>query len=215
MGRNEDALTWLQRSITITPASGRPYLLLAVAYQRLGRLNEAKEAIAKAMALRPGSTAANTQLPTLNASQAFFGRGPENHAGHDTSRTAGRLSFAPAWLVAAKPRQPALLRQSADDITAGKPRSAKTVTSRSEPLFASFVAAFAPTPLGDWQYPTPQHNIRLAHSSEAFSLVRPGEPGYLQTRLRDASRGGLGLSNSADHSFLRSPAECNGYESLS
>lgn len=72
MGRSEDALNWLQRSIAITPASGRPYLLLAVACQRLGRLSEAKEAIAKAMALRPSSTAVNVLLPTLNASQAYL-----------------------------------------------------------------------------------------------------------------------------------------------
>src|SRR5262249_30174275 len=37
MGRDEEALPWLQRSIAITPATGRSHLLLAAAYQRLGR----------------------------------------------------------------------------------------------------------------------------------------------------------------------------------
>ena len=34
MGRDEDAVAWLQRSIAITPASGRTHMLLAAAYQR-------------------------------------------------------------------------------------------------------------------------------------------------------------------------------------
>jgi DNA-binding winged helix-turn-helix (wHTH) protein/Flp pilus assembly protein TadD len=70
--RNEDAASWLQRSIAITPASGRTHMLLAVAYQRLGRPNEAKAAMAKGLELRPGTTALNVELPTLNAGQAFL-----------------------------------------------------------------------------------------------------------------------------------------------
>lgn len=72
MDRDEDAIEWLQRSIAITPASGRPYLLLAVAYQRVGRPDEAKSALAKAMTLRPGSTALNVMPPTQNASPVFL-----------------------------------------------------------------------------------------------------------------------------------------------
>ncbi|WP_454917032.1 winged helix-turn-helix domain-containing protein [Xanthobacter sediminis] len=72
MGHDEAAVSWLQRSIAITPASGRSYLMLAVAYQRLGRPDEAKAALAKAMELRPGSTAANVQPPTRNSGQAFL-----------------------------------------------------------------------------------------------------------------------------------------------
>jgi len=72
LDRNEDAVEWLQKSIAITPASGRPYLLLAVAYQRLGRLDEAKAALAKVMALRPGTTALNMRSPTHNASPVFL-----------------------------------------------------------------------------------------------------------------------------------------------
>ncbi|MDR3467764.1 MAG: winged helix-turn-helix domain-containing protein [Xanthobacteraceae bacterium] len=72
IGRNDDAVAWLQRSIAITPASGRSYMLLAVAYHRLGRPEEAKAAMAQGMALRPGSTAANVAPPNLNTSEAYL-----------------------------------------------------------------------------------------------------------------------------------------------
>lgn len=72
MGHDEDALPWLQRSIAITPGTGRTHLLLAAAYQRLGRSDEARAALAKAMELRPGSTSRNVVLPSKNASPAFL-----------------------------------------------------------------------------------------------------------------------------------------------
>lgn len=72
LNRNEEAATFLQRSIAITPGSGRPYLLLATAYQRQGRAREAREALAKAMEMRSGSTARNIALPTRNASLTFL-----------------------------------------------------------------------------------------------------------------------------------------------
>jgi DNA-binding winged helix-turn-helix (wHTH) protein len=72
MRRSEDALPWLQSSIAITPASGRSYMLLAAAYQALGRPDEAKAAMAKALALRPNSNSANVALPTKNASASFL-----------------------------------------------------------------------------------------------------------------------------------------------
>ena len=71
MDRNEDAVKWLQQSIAITKASGRTQMLLAVAYLRLGRLEEARATMAEAMELRPGSTLANVQTPKLNASEAY------------------------------------------------------------------------------------------------------------------------------------------------
>jgi DNA-binding winged helix-turn-helix (wHTH) protein/tetratricopeptide (TPR) repeat protein len=72
MGRDEEALPWLERSIAITPASGRPLFLLAAAYQRLGRSDEAKAAIAQGHALRPGTTASNLGIPTKNVSAAYM-----------------------------------------------------------------------------------------------------------------------------------------------
>jgi DNA-binding winged helix-turn-helix (wHTH) protein/tetratricopeptide (TPR) repeat protein len=72
MDRDEEAVSWLTRSIAITPATGRTHAVLAAAYQRLGRLDEAKAAMAKAMELRPGSTAVNIVLPTENASLVFL-----------------------------------------------------------------------------------------------------------------------------------------------
>ncbi|MEI5677098.1 MULTISPECIES: winged helix-turn-helix domain-containing protein [unclassified Mesorhizobium] len=72
LGHNEEAVRWLERSIAITPASGRPYMLLASAYQRLGRPGEASAAMAKALELRPGSTALNVASPTDNVSPIFL-----------------------------------------------------------------------------------------------------------------------------------------------
>jgi tetratricopeptide (TPR) repeat protein len=72
MDRNQEALPWLLKSIAITPASGRSYMLLAAAYQRLGRPDEAKAAMDKALLMRPGSNASNVKLPPKNASAAFL-----------------------------------------------------------------------------------------------------------------------------------------------
>ena len=36
MGRDDDAVLWLQRSLAVTPATGRTHMLLAAAYQRSG-----------------------------------------------------------------------------------------------------------------------------------------------------------------------------------
>lgn len=71
LNRNEDAVGWLQRSIAITAGTGRAHMLLAVAYQRLGRPDEAMQALARGLQLRPGSTAANIGLPLRNTSPVF------------------------------------------------------------------------------------------------------------------------------------------------
>ena len=71
MDRNEEAIPWLLRSIAITPGTGRTHGLLAAAYQRLGRTDEAKSALAKMLELRPGSNATNVLLPTKNASPVY------------------------------------------------------------------------------------------------------------------------------------------------
>lgn len=72
LGRNEEAIAFLNRSIAITPGSGRSYLLLATAHHRLGQRTEAKAALAKAMELRPGATARNIALPTRNVSDTYL-----------------------------------------------------------------------------------------------------------------------------------------------
>lgn len=72
LGNNEEAVGWLQRSIAITPASGRTHMLLAAAYQQLGRLEDAKAAMEKGLELRPGSTVGNTPSPTKNTSPVFL-----------------------------------------------------------------------------------------------------------------------------------------------
>jgi hypothetical protein len=47
-------------------------MLLAAAYQQLGRTAEARAAMAKAMELRPGSTARNVPPPTKNTSPVYI-----------------------------------------------------------------------------------------------------------------------------------------------
>lgn len=68
MERFEEALPWLQRSIAVTPGTGRSHFLLAAAYQRSGRLEEAKAAIAEGLRLRPGTTRRSVWPPMKNAS---------------------------------------------------------------------------------------------------------------------------------------------------
>lgn len=72
MGRDEEALPWLERSVAITPGSGRTHMLIATAHHRAGRTEEARAAMSRALHLRPGSTARNTALPTRNASPIFL-----------------------------------------------------------------------------------------------------------------------------------------------
>ena len=72
MGRDEDAVPWVQRSLAVTPATGRTHMTLAAAYQRLGRTEEAKAAMKKGLELRPGTTAQNMAPPTKNASPLYL-----------------------------------------------------------------------------------------------------------------------------------------------
>ncbi|MFH1344638.1 MAG: tetratricopeptide repeat protein [Pseudomonadota bacterium] len=72
MGRAEDAVPWLQKSIAITSASGRTHMLLAAAYQQLGKFDEARAAMETGRELRPGSTVLNVPTPTKNASPVYL-----------------------------------------------------------------------------------------------------------------------------------------------
>jgi DNA-binding winged helix-turn-helix (wHTH) protein/tetratricopeptide (TPR) repeat protein len=72
MERGSDALPWVQRSIAITPASGRSQMLLAAIYQKLGRFDEARAMMQAGLKLRPGTTALNIAPPTKNSSPVFL-----------------------------------------------------------------------------------------------------------------------------------------------
>ena len=71
MERNEEAASWLERSIAITAGTGRSHMLLAVAYQRSGRFEEAKAAIQEGLRLRPGTTKLSVWPPTKNLSPVY------------------------------------------------------------------------------------------------------------------------------------------------
>ncbi|MDP2411756.1 MAG: winged helix-turn-helix domain-containing protein [Pseudolabrys sp.] len=75
--RGADAVPWIERSIAITPATGRSHYLLAAAYQLSGRPDEAKAAMAKGNALRPGTNAVNIRTPTKNVSPVALAVGEE------------------------------------------------------------------------------------------------------------------------------------------
>ena len=72
LGRGNDAVPWFQRSIAITTASGRSHMLLAAAYQKAGRLDEAKAAMQEGLRLVPGTTKLNVAPPTKNSSPVFL-----------------------------------------------------------------------------------------------------------------------------------------------
>ncbi len=72
MGRAEDAVPWLLKSIAITSASGRTHMLLAAAYQQLGKTDEARAAMEKGRELRPGSTVQNVPTPKKNSSPVYI-----------------------------------------------------------------------------------------------------------------------------------------------
>ena len=72
MGRAEDAVPWLLKSIAITSASGRTHMLLAAAYQQLGKTDEARAAMEKGRELRPGSTVHNVPTPKKNSSPVYI-----------------------------------------------------------------------------------------------------------------------------------------------
>jgi DNA-binding winged helix-turn-helix (wHTH) protein/tetratricopeptide (TPR) repeat protein len=74
MERYEQALPWLHRSLAITPATGRTHLLIAASLQALGRHDEAREYVAKALRLRPGTTGENVGLPPKNQSPRYLAR---------------------------------------------------------------------------------------------------------------------------------------------
>lgn len=80
LNRNEEALPWLERSLAITPGTGRTHVVLAAAYEALGRHEEAKAAIAKTLQLRPGSNIDNVALPSKNQSPRYLRRVAEIQA---------------------------------------------------------------------------------------------------------------------------------------
>jgi uncharacterized protein YfaS (alpha-2-macroglobulin family) len=53
-------------------ASGRTHMLLAAAYQRLGKTDEARAAMEKGRELRPSSTVRNVPPPKKNASPVYL-----------------------------------------------------------------------------------------------------------------------------------------------
>jgi tetratricopeptide (TPR) repeat protein len=70
--RYAEAAHWLEQSLAITPGTGRTQIVLAAVYHQLGRDQDAKATMAKALTLRPSSNATNVALPSKNASPIFI-----------------------------------------------------------------------------------------------------------------------------------------------
>ena len=72
LDRYQEALSWLNRSLAITPGTGRTSMLIAAAYQALGQPDKAKEAMKEALKIRPRSNAINVPLRTKNESPRYL-----------------------------------------------------------------------------------------------------------------------------------------------
>ncbi|MBN8976662.1 MAG: winged helix-turn-helix domain-containing protein [Rhizobiales bacterium] len=72
LDRYEEALSWLNRSLAITPGTGRTSMLIAAAYQALGQPEKAREAMKEALKIRPRSNAINVPLRTKNESPRYL-----------------------------------------------------------------------------------------------------------------------------------------------
>jgi tetratricopeptide (TPR) repeat protein len=70
--RNEEAIAWLEKSIAITPGSGRSFFALAAAYKQAGRGERARLTLAKGLAFKPDATIQTFALPAANASPVFM-----------------------------------------------------------------------------------------------------------------------------------------------
>ncbi|QUS39861.1 transcriptional regulator CadC [Tardiphaga alba] len=70
--RDAEAVRWLERSLAVTPGTGRTHLTLVAAHQRLGQHAEAQALLAKALELRPGATAENISPPAENTSPVYL-----------------------------------------------------------------------------------------------------------------------------------------------
>ncbi len=77
MGRYEESLPWLQRSLAITPASGRTDMVMAAALEALGRHEEARQHMAAGLRIRPGTNRDNVALPSKNQSPRYNERAAE------------------------------------------------------------------------------------------------------------------------------------------
>lgn len=78
MGRGGDAAPWFERSIAITAGSGRTHMMLAAAYQEIGKLEEARAAMREGLRLRPGTTKLNVAPPAKNSSPIYLAAAARN-----------------------------------------------------------------------------------------------------------------------------------------
>ena len=117
MGRDEDAVPWLQKSIAITSASGRTHMLLAAAYQRLGKTDEAQSGDGKGPRIAAGldrsqcSDADEECQPGLSRGSRTDhavdgGGGVAGGVGRRPARETDRFLSRRSWKMLFKPASP-------------------------------------------------------------------------------------------------------------
>ena len=72
LGRDEEAVAWLNRSIELNPNSPVAHFCLAAALARLGRLEEAREAARAGLELNPGFTIARFRSSTFSDNPVYL-----------------------------------------------------------------------------------------------------------------------------------------------
>ena len=93
MGRAEDAVPWLQKSIAITSASGRTHMLLAAAYQQLGKTEEARAAMEKGARIAARLDHAQRPDAQKNSSQVLSRCVRTDHAVDGRGGVTGELTY--------------------------------------------------------------------------------------------------------------------------
>ena len=72
LGRDEEAVAWLNRSIGLSSNSPMPYFMLAAALGRLGRLEDAREAGRAGLELNPSFTIARVRSLVFSDNPVFL-----------------------------------------------------------------------------------------------------------------------------------------------
>ncbi len=90
MDRNEEAIAWLRPiARDRTQGTGRTHFMLAGCAQRLGRTEEAKQAVATGLKLRPGATVNNIDCHGRTRSPLYVAKADQISASLLQARHAG------------------------------------------------------------------------------------------------------------------------------
>jgi tetratricopeptide (TPR) repeat protein len=72
LGREEEAVAWLNRSVELNPSSPFAQFLLAAAFTHLGRLEDAREAARAGLELNPSFTISRYRSSPLSDNPVYL-----------------------------------------------------------------------------------------------------------------------------------------------